>query len=137
MSAARLLDRLEGVKSTGQGRWLARCPAHEDRSPSLSIRELGDGRLLLHDFAGCSAGDVLEALGLSLADLYPDGPRGSFRPSHSRVPAGDVLQAIAHEVDVAALILAGVVDRRAIQAGEFERLALAASRIGGAAHGRH
>ena len=37
-AAARLLDRLTGVKQTAPGRWIAKCPAHEDRSPSLSIR---------------------------------------------------------------------------------------------------
>jgi hypothetical protein len=41
----RLLDRLQGVKRTGPSRWIARCPAHEDRRPSLAVRELDDGRL--------------------------------------------------------------------------------------------
>lgn len=69
MTAAILLDRLDGVRATGSGRWIARCPAHQDRSPSLSVRELGDGTILLHDFAGCAAHEVLAAVGLSLADL--------------------------------------------------------------------
>jgi hypothetical protein len=46
MGSVALLDHLERVKQTGPGRWIARCPAHEDRSPSLSVRELEDGRLL-------------------------------------------------------------------------------------------
>ena len=45
MSADVLLSILEGVKRTGPGRWMARCPAHGDKSPSLSIRELDDGRV--------------------------------------------------------------------------------------------
>lgn len=68
-----LLARLDRVRQTGADRWIARCPAHDDRSPSLSVRALPDGRVLLHDFAGCDVGDVLAALGLSLADLYPAG----------------------------------------------------------------
>lgn len=59
MSAGALLARLDAVKPTGPGRWLARCPAHEDRSPSLSIRELDDGRTFVHCFAGCYALEVL------------------------------------------------------------------------------
>ena len=47
MSASVLLERLQGIKQTGPGRWLAKCPAHEDRSPSLSIRELDDGQLVV------------------------------------------------------------------------------------------
>jgi hypothetical protein len=72
--ADTLLSRLEGVRLTGPGRWLARCPAHEDRSPSLSIRELDDGRVLLHDFGGCAVDDVVAALGLQLGSLFPPNP---------------------------------------------------------------
>jgi hypothetical protein len=87
-AAAKLLGRLERVKQTGPGRWLACCPAHEDRSPSLSIRETDDGRVLLHDFGGCEVGDVLAAPGLALADLFSRQlPEHSYAPSHSRIPA--------------------------------------------------
>jgi hypothetical protein len=71
MSAASLLERLQEVRSVGTGRWVARCPAHEDRSPSLSVRELDDGRVLLHDFAGCEVEAVLGAVGLNMAALFP------------------------------------------------------------------
>ena len=54
MTAATFLDRLDGVKRTGAGRWLARCPAHDDKRASLAVRELDDGRVLVHDFAGCA-----------------------------------------------------------------------------------
>jgi DNA primase len=40
---------------------MACCPAHDDRNPSLSIRE-ADGKILLHCHAGCSQGDVIAAL---------------------------------------------------------------------------
>lgn len=88
MSAETLLDRLEAVRG-GNGRWIARCPAHDDRSPSLSVRELPDGRLLVHCHAGCGAADVVAAVGLSLSDLFPDGPlyhkaRGVLRHSERR-----------------------------------------------------
>lgn len=140
MNVAKLLDRLAGVRSTGPGRWLARCPAHEDHSPSLSIRELGDGRILLHDFAGCGASDVLDALGLEMQDLFPDRlPErpGGYLATRSRVPAADILQAMAHEVTVAALIVGDIVNNRAVKPDEFERLQLCANRLGGAAaHGR-
>lgn len=66
-----LLDRLERVKATGTGKWLARCPAHDDRSPSLAIRE-GDDRVLIHCFSGCSVSQVLHSVGLQMVDLFPD-----------------------------------------------------------------
>lgn len=67
----QLLARLDRVKQTKPGQWIARCPAHEDRSPSLSVKQCGDGTILMHDFAGCSPSDILAAVGLELADLFP------------------------------------------------------------------
>ena len=62
MIAESLLSCLDNVRETRPGYWLACCPAHDDRSPSLSIRELDDGRILIHDFAGCPPQDVLGAV---------------------------------------------------------------------------
>ena len=71
MSAQALLDRLEVVRRMGDDRWMARCPAHGDKSPSLSLAQEGD-RVLIHCFAGCDSDDVLTAVGLAWRDLYPD-----------------------------------------------------------------
>jgi putative DNA primase/helicase len=70
MVSRRSLDSLEEdgqalVQRLG-GRWtssggMCRCPAHNDRTPSLSVRA-GDRRLLFHCFAGCETGDVIRAL---------------------------------------------------------------------------
>ena len=70
MTVEELLDRLERVHKSGSG-WTARCPAHQDRAPSLSIKE-GDERIVLFCFAGCEQDDVLAALGLSWKDIVYD-----------------------------------------------------------------
>lgn len=54
------------------GQHLLRCPAHDDRRPSLAVRELDDGRLLVRCYAGCATEDILAALDLGFADLYPE-----------------------------------------------------------------
>jgi putative DNA primase/helicase len=77
MSAAELIERLERVKRSGEG-WVARCPAHEDNRPSLSITEGEDGRVLLHCFAGCTVESIAAALGLELTELFADNGRGSL-----------------------------------------------------------
>ena len=64
-----ILDRLEGVRKSGSG-WIAKCPAHEDRSASLSIAENEKGNAMVHCFAGCTARDVVGALGLRMGDLF-------------------------------------------------------------------
>jgi len=68
-----LLSRLDKVKRTGDGKYLACCPSHADDDPSLAITDLPDGRILVHCFAGCSPGSIMESLDLSLSDLFPDG----------------------------------------------------------------
>ena len=70
--ADALLPRLEAVKETGPGRWSARCPAHDDKHPSLTIKETDDGTLLVRCWAGCPVSDIVAAAGLDLADLFPD-----------------------------------------------------------------
>jgi putative DNA primase/helicase len=55
----RLVEQLGGTWATDRG--VCRCPAHDDRNPSLSVR-LGRSRLLLHCFAGCEIADILRAL---------------------------------------------------------------------------
>lgn len=79
MTAEEILMLLEGVRQVGPRRWMARCPAHEDRNPSLSITEGKDGRVLLHCFAGCRTEDVLQALGLSWKHLFPGTRAGQSR----------------------------------------------------------
>ena len=120
------------MRATGPGRWIARCPAHEDRSPSLRIRELDDGRLLLHDFGGCEVAGILAAVGLAFADLYP--PRSNVvpfrRPTLARIPASDALAALDHEALVIGVIASDVREHRELDDETWQRLALAVRRIG-------
>jgi putative DNA primase/helicase len=60
MTAAELADALGG-RRVGGG-WMACCPAHNDRTPSLSIRESNDGKVLVRCRAGCGQRDVIAAL---------------------------------------------------------------------------
>jgi hypothetical protein len=94
MSVDRLLERLDRPKRTGPGAYLCRCPAHEDRSPSLSVREAEDGRVLIHCFAGCSPESILAAVGLGFDDLFPERPIERARPMRRPFNAHDVLAAL-------------------------------------------
>lgn len=131
VSADNLLSTLDGVKRTGQGKWLAKCPSHEDRSPSLSIRELDDGRVLVHCFAGCSVHEVVSSVGLELTDLFP--PReiesGNGKPERRPFPAADILRAIAFESTLVLIAAADLLAGNPFNEADRARLALAASRI--------
>lgn len=74
-----LLSRLDKVRSRSGDRYTARCPSHDDKTPSLSLCQLSDGRVLIHCFAGCSPLDILNSVGMEMADLFPDRGLGQFR----------------------------------------------------------
>lgn len=69
MTATELLCRLEAVRPRGSGKWVARCSAHQDKSPSLSITE-GDKGLLLKCWAGCRLEEICASLSIRPADLF-------------------------------------------------------------------
>ncbi len=132
MSIDVLLSRVDGVKETGHGKYVARCPAHDDRSPSLSIRDCDDGRVLVHCHAQCQIEDVLDAVGLGFSDLMPErvGTEHRYKPLKSRFDARQVLAGISHEIMVVCLIA----DRMASSADDQDqaRLMLSAARLNNA-----
>ena len=129
MSIETLLDRLDGVRETGPGKYVARCPAHDDRSPSLAVKECDDGRILLHCFAQCETENVLAARGLTFADLMPEriGSEHSYKPLRQRFDARQVLAGVSHEIMIVCLIAEHLVSKA--NGEDQERLLLAAMRL--------
>ena len=80
MRLAAFLSALNNVAQQGS-QYYASCPAHEDKRPSLGIRQ-GDKGILVTCYAGCSTAQIVDAMGLSLADLFREGgvPRGGGPP---------------------------------------------------------
>lgn len=129
MSIDNLLSRLDKVKRTGDGTYQARCPAHADRGPSLSVRETDDGRVLLHCFAGCSVHDVLAAVVLDISDLFPPREIQQGKPERRPFPAADVLRAIGFEALVVASAGVSLLAGQPFSQVDRERLILAVHRI--------
>lgn len=67
-----VLSALDKVKPRGADKWLACCPAHDDKDPSLSIA-LKDDRVLLKCWAGCGGVEIMEATGLPMTAFAPEG----------------------------------------------------------------
>lgn len=82
-----VLAKLPDHRRLGKG-WTARCPAHDDQNPSLSITEGDDGRVLLKCHAGCSTEAICQALGLTVAHLFP--PETAKRTNSKRTDRREV-----------------------------------------------
>lgn len=99
--AEKFLSRVQGVKKTGPDRWVFRVPTRKDKHPSGSARQLPDGRLLIHDFAGSSAQEILDAVGLDFTDLYPATRENAIAPYKAEARpfyASDALRCLARDV---------------------------------------
>ena len=131
MSAEALLSHLEAVRETGKGQYLARCPAHDDRSPSLSIRDTDDGRVLIHCFAGCETEDILTAVGMVFSDIMPEriGTEHTYKRNPNWIPAKDALATLDHESLVVAIIGADFLEHKEIDNEIWDRLGAAVQRI--------
>lgn len=121
-----ILSRLDKVKATGASKWKACCPAHDDRDPSLSIREAEDGKVLLHCWAGCFTADVLAAIGLTVRDLFPEAPGNSRGPVH-RGPSKAAQQ---FEATVISIAVKQLRQGKPLSDDDRERFELAKRRLG-------
>lgn len=126
------LNKLEKVQGK-KGHWVACCPAHADKNPSLAIRETDDGRILLKCFAGCSAYEVVSAVGMDLADLFPKDQ--SFMPSETNKPvkrpfyATDLMKIIHFEALITSIAAFDMAEGRQISPNDKKRLKTAFTRI--------
>jgi len=136
MIADKLLNQLAKVKRTGRQSWMACCPAHEDKSPSMTITEKDDGRVLVHCFAGCSVDEILGSVGLTFDDLFPEREPDPYRANApERVPFNprDVLAAVSTESLIVAIAGADILRGATLKEADMHRLRLAVSRLQSAA----
>src|SRR5690625_2294887 len=134
MTVQTLLSRLDRVRPTGRGRWVACCPSHDSKSrQSLAIRETDDGTVLIHDFGGCDPLTILGAVGLELKDLFPYDPAsgsGGIR-KRERMPFSyaDALRCVEFEALLAATAACNLANGTPLTDADRARLLLASSRI--------
>lgn len=101
MSVDKLLNNLQKVKRTGEGKWIACCPAHQDRTASLAVTDNGDGRILINCFAGCDTYSILRSVGLEWADVMPEKSiTNNEKPVKQIIYASDALRIIRFESQV-------------------------------------
>ena len=130
------LNKLEKVKGS-KGRWTACCPAHNDKNPSLAITQTDDGRILLKCFAGCSAYEIVKAVGMDLTDLFPNDNNINYlkannqgnKPVRRPFYATDLLKIIQFEALLTSIAAFDLSQGREISTEDRKRLKTALSRI--------
>lgn len=125
-----LLSRLEKVKKTGNGKWLACCPAHADKSPSLAIKEADNGTILIHDFGGCGVDEVLGALGMDATALFPPREQSEhLAKGMARFDAYQALRALADDINVILVANRMVIKGEKLQESDMAQLSNSAGRL--------
>jgi len=131
-NAQALLSRLDKVRKAGNG-WRAIPPGGSSHSLAINIAD--DGRILLHDFAGRTPLEILHAVGLELADLFPERIRDDSPEGRRKMRDGARMANWSAALDVlnfeGAVVLAGAHETIAgrIDVEGLHRLATAHDRI--------
>lgn len=90
----QLVSRLDYARQTGTDKYRARCPAHDSNSAKLDIAigQNGDRIIMICRTRGCAPRDIMDAVGLSESDMFPDDPHAhvrGFRKNKDWVPEDD------------------------------------------------
>lgn len=128
MNIDDFLSKLKRVKRLGKGRWIASCPTREDKNPSMSIRLLDDGRILIHDFGGDTPQEILDAVGMTFSDLFPE-PLKHHGEKAFPFSAREVLIVLKTEIRIVYLFAKDVSNGRPLLKDELDRLLKAVSRL--------
>lgn len=129
MSVDMLLSRLDKVRNHGKGKHMAKCPCHADKTASLAINDMGDGRILINCFAGCDTYSILQSIGLDWQDVMPESVAGEHKPVKQIIYASEALKLIEHEARIVLVCAYDLKKNKPLQADEIERLELSMQRI--------
>ena len=128
MNINDFLSYFEKSYRSGKDEYQCLCPAHNDKTASLSIKNLPDERILIHCFAGCAANDILGAVGLTFNDIVPKR-LGDFKPVSKPFNPYAVLKAISNETLLVALAGLEVANGKTLPQEDKDRLMIAVNRL--------
>lgn len=135
MSIETLLSRLDKVRNHGTGKHMAKCPCHADKTASLAINDMGDGRILINCFAGCDTYSILQSIGLDWQDVMPESITGEHKPVKQIIYASEALKLIQFETRIVLVAAYDLAKNKPLQADEIKRLELSMQRINKAVEG--
>ena len=127
----RILPALSKVRRRQPNQWSACCPAHEDKGPSLSIRETAEGAVLLHCFAGCGVDEIAGALGIEMHELFParDAPEGAVARTPRLLSPMQALEILHSEAQLVGVCAGNIAQGVTLTDADLARVLQAAGRI--------
>lgn len=134
MSVSVILNALQKVKRTGQGRYVALCPVHDDRKPSMAITETTEGGVLIHCFAcGANGAEVCNALGIDQSELFPPRLDNDYKNVRKKPPLlftdRQLLECIEFETLIVALCAKEIAQGKQLSQSDAKRVETAYKRI--------
>ena len=106
------IARLAHGRRMSKGKWMAKCPAHREKTGSLSITQMPNGNTRLHCFAGCSQHEVVNAMGLRWYDLTPEGEIELTKELRQRLKDSDRLDRLRRQNGLALIMQAVEPEKR-------------------------
>lgn len=129
MEINEILSKFQRVYKSGNDQWQCLCPVHDDKSPSVGIKYTKDGRILIHCFSGCPTNEILDAVGISFDDLFPDKLKNEYKPIKRAFNPYAVLMSLSNEVLLCTLAAMDLSKGKILNEIDKQRLILAYSRI--------
>lgn len=129
MDINEILSKFQRVYKSGNDQWQCLCPVHDDKSPSVGIKYTKDGRILIHCFSGCPTNEILDAVGISFDDLFPDKLENEYKPIKRAFNPYAVLMSLSNEVLLCTLAAMDLSKGKILNEIDKQRLILAYSRI--------
>ena len=133
MNIYEFIGHFEKSYKSGKDEYQCICPAHDDRTASLGVKEMPDGRILINCFAGCAANDILGAVGLTFDDIVPQRI-GDFKPVSKPFNPYSVSKSISNETLLVALAAIDIANGKKLPLEDHDRLMVASQRLRKAYH---
>jgi len=126
-----VLSRLEKVRLRRTSQWSACCPAHQDKNPSLSVRETDEGAVLIHCFSGCDVHSIVDSLGINISDLFPSNlsKGGKATKLPKLIDAPQALELLNVEATLIAIVGLDLSKGKVIKKEDLNRCSKAVARI--------
>lgn len=126
---SNFLNKLNKVQGRGRDSWVACCPSHDDKNPSLKV-DIKNDKILIKCWSGCSTEDILGSVGMDFDDIFPD--KAIYHRSSGDRPtlsSSDALRIIKYEAMIIYMMGVDLRAKKIPNEEDHNRFVLAVGRV--------